>query len=49
MKRKPYSRRKRVNTKSSILRLPDPQQAKASVLNSLTRLDAKWGYRHAFR
>jgi len=48
MKRKPYSRRKRVNTKSSILRRPDPQQAKASVLNSLTRLDAKRGYRHAF-
>src|ERR1700687_1858544 len=46
MKRKPYSRRKRTTTKS-VLRLPDLEHAKAAVLNSLTSLDAKRGYRHA--
>src|SRR5260370_21181092 len=46
MKRKPYSRRKRPTTKS-VLRLPDLEHAKAAVLNSLTRLDAQRGYRHA--
>jgi site-specific recombinase XerD len=46
MKRKPYSQRKRTNTKS-VLRLPDLEHAKAKVLNSITRLDAQRGYRHA--
>src|SRR5271157_6564434 len=46
MKRKPYSRRKGTTTKS-VLRLPDLEHAKAAVLNSLTSLDAKRGYRHA--
>ena len=46
MKRKPYSRTKRTATKS-VLRLPDLEQAKAAVLNSLTSLDAQRGYRHA--
>jgi hypothetical protein len=35
MKQKPYSRRKRITTKS-VLRLPDLEHAKAAVLNSLT-------------
>ena len=46
MKRKPHSRRKRTTTKS-VLRLPDLEHAKATVLNSLTSLDAQRGYRHA--
>jgi site-specific recombinase XerD len=46
MKRKPHSRRKRTTTKS-VLRLPDLDHSKAAVLNSLTSLDAKRGYRHA--
>jgi hypothetical protein len=45
MKRKPHSRRKLATTKS-VLRLPDLEHAKAAVLNSLTSLDAKRGYRH---
>jgi hypothetical protein len=46
MKRKPYSRRKRITTKS-VLRLPDLEHAKTAVLNSITSLDAQRGYRHA--
>ena len=46
MKRKPHSRRKRTTTKS-VLRLPDLEHAKATVLNSRTSLDAQRGYRHA--
>ena len=46
MKRKPHSRTKRTTTKS-VLRLPDLEQEKAAVLNSLTSLDAQRGYRHA--
>ncbi len=46
MKRKPHSRRKRTTTKS-VLRLPDLEHAKATVLNSVTSLDAQRGYRHA--
>ena len=46
MKRKPHSRGKRTTTKS-VLRLPDLEHAKASVLNSLTNPDARRGYRHA--
>ena len=45
MKRKPQSREKRTTTKS-VLRLPDLEHAKASVLNSLTNPDAPGGYRH---
>jgi site-specific recombinase XerD len=40
------SRTKRATTKS-VLRLPDLEHAKAAVLNSLTSLDARRGYRHA--
>ena len=40
------SRTKRTTTKS-VLRLPDLEHAKAAVLNSLTSLDARRGYRHA--
>src|SRR3984893_976552 len=46
MKQKPSSRRRRNSTKS-ILRLPDLEQAKAAVLNSLNSMNAKRGYRHA--
>ena len=46
MKRKPHSRGKRTTTKS-VLRLPDLEHAKASVLNSLTNPDARRGYRHS--
>lgn len=46
MKRKLYSRRKCTATKS-VLRLADLEHATAAVLNSLTSLDAKPGYRHA--
>ncbi len=46
MKRKSQSRPKRSKTKS-ILRLPDLEHAKSSVLNSLSSSDAKRGYRHA--
>ena len=40
MERKPHSRGKRTTTKS-VLRLPDLEHAKASVLNSLTNPDAR--------
>ena len=46
MKRKPHLRGKRTTTKS-VLRLPDLEHAKASVLNSLTHPDARRGYRQA--
>src|SRR3984893_2008560 len=46
MKQKASSRRRRNSTKS-ILRLPDLEHAKASVLNSLNSTDAKRDYRHA--
>src|SRR5437868_8883041 len=46
MKQKPSSKRRRNSTKS-ILRLPDLEHAKAAVLNSLSSVDAKRGYRHA--
>ena len=46
MKQKPSSRRRRNSTKS-VLRLPDLEQAKAAVLNSLNSTDTKRGYRHA--
>ena len=46
MKRNPSSKKRRSSIKS-VLRLPDLEHAKASVLNSLTSTDAKRGYRHA--
>src|SRR6266699_1352926 len=46
MKQKPSSRRRR-NSTTSVLRLPDLEHAKAAVLNSLTSRDAQRGYRHA--
>jgi len=46
MKRKPTRKEKR-RTANSILRLPDLEVAKSSVLNSLSCPDAQRGYRHA--
>ncbi len=46
MKQKPSSRKKRSGAKS-VLRLPDLEHAKATVLNSLNSTDAKRGYRPA--
>jgi hypothetical protein len=46
MPRKPTSKRTRPKLKA-VLRLPDLDQAKAAVLNSLTSADAQRGYRHA--
>jgi hypothetical protein len=46
MSRKPTSKRTRPKPKP-VLRLPDLDQAKSAVLNSLTSADAQRGYRHA--
>ena len=46
MKRKPHHRAK-VRNARNILRLPDLEQAKTAVLNSLTNFDSQRGYRHA--
>ena len=46
MSRKPASKRTRPKPKA-VLRLPDLDQAKSAVLNSLTSADAQRGYRHA--
>ena len=46
MLRKPTSKRTRSKPKA-VLRLPDLDQAKSAVLNSLTSADAQRGYRHA--
>lgn len=46
MSRKPTSKRTRPKPKA-VLRLPDLDQAKSAVLNSLTSTDAQRGYRHA--
>src|SRR6266581_1168879 len=46
MSRKPTWKRTRPKPKA-VLRLPDLDQAKSSVLNSLTSADAQRGYRHA--
>ena len=46
MARKPISKRTRPRPKA-VLRLPDLDQAKSAVLNSLTSTDAQRGYRHA--
>jgi hypothetical protein len=45
--RKQHPRKKRRTTPKTVLRLPDLDQAKSSVLNSLTSADAQRGYRHA--
>src|ERR1700731_3444650 len=46
MSRRPASKRTRLKPKA-VLRLPDLNQAKSAVLNSLTSADAQRGYRHA--
>ena len=46
MSRKPASKRTRPKPKA-VLRIPDLDQAKSAVLNSLTSADAQRGYRHA--
>jgi hypothetical protein len=46
MKQKPTSRRRRSSNKS-VLRLPDLEHAKATVLNTLNSADARQGCRHA--
>ena len=46
MSRRPTSKRNRPKPKA-VLRLPDLDQAKSAVLNSLTSADAQRGYRHA--
>ena len=42
-----YSRRRGLRIPKTVLRLPDLDQAKSAVLNSLTSIDAQRGYRHA--
>jgi hypothetical protein len=46
MPRKRPSQRKHLKPKA-VLRLPDLDQAKSAVLNSLSSADAQRGYRHA--
>src|SRR5437762_8962384 len=46
MSRKPTSKRTRSKPKA-VLRLPDLDQAKSAVVNSLTSADAQRAYRHA--
>lgn len=41
------SPKKRRSAPKAVLRLPDLDQAKSAVLNSLTSADAQRGYRHA--
>ena len=45
--RKQHPRKKRGTAPKAVLRLPDLDQAKSAVLNSLTSADAQRGYRHA--
>jgi hypothetical protein len=45
--RKQHPKRKRRTAPKTVLRLPDLDQAKSAVLNSLTSADAQRGYRHA--
>jgi hypothetical protein len=44
--RKQHPRKKRRALRKTVL-LPDLDQAKSAVLNSLTSIDAQRGYRHA--
>src|SRR6201993_1818346 len=46
MARKQLAKAKR-RVPKTVLRLPDLDQAKAAVLNSLSSIDAQRGYRHA--
>ena len=46
MSLKHSSKRKHLKPKA-VLRLPDLDQAKSAVLNSLSAVDAQRGYRHA--
>ncbi len=46
MANKPSPKKRRPAPKT-VLRLPDPDQAKSAVLNSLSSPDAQRGYRHA--
>ena len=48
MARKHLSRKARAVPKT-VLRLPDLDQAKSAVLNSLSSQDAQRGYRHAMK
>jgi hypothetical protein len=41
------SRRAKRRVPKTVLRLPDLDQAKSAVLNSLSSIDAQRGYRHA--
>jgi hypothetical protein len=45
--RKHHPRKKRRTAPKTVLLLPDLDQAKSAVLNSLTSADAQRGYRHA--
>ncbi|HWC15706.1 MAG TPA: hypothetical protein VG498_01770, partial [Terriglobales bacterium] len=45
--RKQHPKKKRRAAPKTVLRLPDLDQAKSAVLNSLTSIDAQRGYRHA--
>ena len=45
--RKQDPRKERRPAPKTVLRLPDLDQAKSAVLNSLTSADAQRGYRHA--
>ena len=45
--RKQQTRKKRRTLSKTVLRLPDLDQAKSAVLNSLTSLKAQRGYRQA--
>src|SRR5438270_11908876 len=45
--RKQHPKKQRHTAPKTVLRLPDLDQAKSAVLNSLTSADAQRGYRHA--
>ena len=44
---KKHSGKRKRGVPKTVLRLPDLEQAKSAVLNSLTSTDAQRGYRHA--
>jgi hypothetical protein len=44
---KKQSGKKKWRVPKTVLRLPDLDQAKSAVLNSLSSIDAQRGYRHA--
>ena len=45
--RKQHPKKKHRTPPKAVLRLPDLDQAKSAVLNSLTSVEAQRGYRHA--